>query len=110
MGNSVRFKYVFSDDYTPAYVNGVYGGIGPHGEMVMNFYLERRPVPREETYAIEGETLGDRLDTVPDDIRARFIRFIQAGVIMDLQTAKSIREWMNQHIAEAEKLQGESSE
>ncbi|MFC0297755.1 hypothetical protein [Geobacillus jurassicus] len=41
----VHFKYLFPDDYNPVYVNGAHGGISPQGEIVVNFYFERRPLP-----------------------------------------------------------------
>ena len=35
-----RFKYIFSHDNNPVYVNGAHGGVNPRGELVVNFYLQ----------------------------------------------------------------------
>ena len=43
----IVFKYIFNYAYNPVYVNGAHGGLSPRGELVMNFYLERPPLPEE---------------------------------------------------------------
>ena len=37
--NELTFKYIYTYDYNPDYVNGAHGGISPRGELVVNFYL-----------------------------------------------------------------------
>ena len=48
----MTFKYIFTYDYSPVYVNGAHGGISPRGELVMNFYLERQPLPNAISHEI----------------------------------------------------------
>src|SRR5665647_3901130 len=51
----LTFKYVFNYGYNPTYVNGAQGGFSPRGEMVINFYLERQPLPDAITHEITPE-------------------------------------------------------
>jgi hypothetical protein len=48
----VRFRYVFPDDYNPVYANGAYGGVTTQREIAIGFYVERYPVPNDETFPI----------------------------------------------------------
>lgn len=96
----VRIKYKFPEDYNPLYVNGAYGGPGPRGELVVNFYLERTPVPREETYSVtqDGRLSDNPVSRNPEDLQYQFIRFVQAGIVVNLQDAKRIHDWLGKHI------------
>ncbi|MBA7707990.1 hypothetical protein ES703_116877 [subsurface metagenome] len=105
--HTVEFKYKFPDDYNPKYVNGAYGGIGPRGELVVNFYLERQPIPKEETYEVTKKgVLGGLLDRTPEDLRSKIIRFIQTGVVLNLESAKIIHKWLGDHIKSLEQAKG----
>ncbi len=56
----IKFKYVFSYNYNPVYVNGAHGGISPRGELVVNFYLERPPLPNSIAHEInQNGTIGN---------------------------------------------------
>jgi len=57
----ITFKYVFNYGYNPTYVNGAQGGFSPRGEMVINFYLERQPLPEAISHEITPEgAIGKR--------------------------------------------------
>lgn len=106
MNESMRFKYVFEEDYNPKYANGAYGGVSPTGEIVVNFYLERLPVPKEDTYTRESDgRIGEFTKRIPQDINDLVIRYIQNGVILSLDHAKAIHTWLGEKIKEAEQLE-----
>ena len=110
MGKELNFKYKFSDSYNPVYVNGAHGGINPQKEIVMNFFLERLPLPKEETYEVdENGVLSGPKSVSPSDHSHNLIRFVETGVICNLETAKKIHAWLGQNIANLESLtqQGE---
>jgi len=111
MDYKIEFKYIFEDNYSPKYVNGVYGGVGPQGEIIMNFFLERQPIPRDEFYRIpetnqDPETNQELIKdgTNPEDIRNLFIRHIQSGILFDIQHAKIFQKWLTSVIDQHEKL------
>ena len=103
---SLKFKYIFSEDYNPIYVNGAHGGINPQGEIVANFYLERLALPDSQTQEINPNgRLGNVIGSEPTDLNRSFVRFVKNGVIMNLQTAKSIYAWLGNLIEQSEKAQ-----
>lgn len=103
---SVKFKYIFEKDYNPSYANGAYGGISPKGEIVVNFYFERMPIPYDVVHAFnEDGTLGDVVRVLPenDDPKQRmFVRYVSSGIIMNLRTAKEVYTWLGDCIKGAE--------
>lgn len=105
----IKCKYIFADDYNPVYINGAQGGINPLGEILINFYLERHPIPISQTYSVVGNSIGpEKEDEVePNDLKNSFVRFITNGVIMNYQTAKEIHKWLGKHIETLEQINTE---
>ena len=100
---TIQFQYVFPDNYNPVYCNGAYGGIATKGEIIMNFYLERMPVPKALTYEINDDgSLGNMLETEPDDFGKKVIRYVSSGVVLSEMSAKAIYEWLGRQICELE--------
>ena len=81
----VTIRYVTDGDYRPKYANGVYGGIGTRGEVVMNFFTEGFALPdtlpvcqieRDYTIAAAGQ------------LRTRFQAFVESLEIKRIQAGK----------------------
>ncbi len=108
MENSKKivFKYKFSEEYNPVYINGAFGGLSPNGEIILNFYLERKPVPYADNSILDlkGNTLKSE-SFEPEDFDDIIIRFISNGIVMNLETAKSICVFIQDKIKEAEDRQ-----
>ena len=105
--NKIEFKYIFEDDYNPKYANGAYGGIAPLGEIVLNFYVDRQPVPYSETREIsEGGEIGELIEIKPHDHKQKIVRYIQSGVILNLDSAKRIHKWLGEQVDKLEKDRG----
>jgi hypothetical protein len=101
----VSFKYIFSPDYNPVYANGAYGGPTSQGEIAVNFFVERQPVPIEDTWSISPD--GKLLEQVAREPKgeegtALIIRFVTGGVIMNLEVAKRVYAFLGRHIAQLE--------
>ena len=96
--NRIKFRYIFDKQYQPRYVNGAYGGINSRGEIVVNFFMERGPLPRYEVYEINDNQLGDLSESDPSDHDKTLIRFVDTGVILTLNGAEQIRNWLDAHI------------
>ena len=97
--SDIRFKYIFPKDYNPIYINGAYGGIGPRGELTVNFYLERSPVPKEEVRnLLKNGSIGEQVNVEPPDLQETIIRYIDTGIVMNYETAKIVHEWLGKHI------------
>lgn len=97
---NIKFKYVFDEQYTPTYISGGIGGVTPAKDIVLNFYFERHPIPYKETNKIleNGSMELVSRDPEVDTEELNFIRHIENGIVMNLNTAKSIRDYLNQQI------------
>ncbi|BDV43819.1 hypothetical protein GURASL_27420 [Geotalea uraniireducens] len=102
----VTFKYIFTYDYNPIYVNGAHGGVSPRGELVVNFYLERPPLPNEITHQINPNgTIGPETAVEPDDLGQSLVRFVPAGVVLNYQTARDFHNWLGEKLKELEAIE-----
>src|SRR5512135_998057 len=101
--NEIKFKYVFADNYNPAYVNGAHGGLTPRGELVVNFYLERLDLPSSITHEIlPNGALGNELSQDPADTNNSLVRFIESGIVLTYENARIIHTWLGERIKEME--------
>lgn len=102
-----RINFVFKEpsDYQKHYVNGVYGGVTPRGDIHCHFFFEYPVLPEKQLFAVspEGE-LGALLLTeieggvaidpnVPLD-EAVLTRDLKVGLIMKPDQAESIATWL----------------
>jgi len=102
----LTFKYVFNYGYNPSYVNGAQGGFSPRGEMVINFYLERQPLPDSITHEITPEgAIGRETGVEPNDLASSMVRFIDTGVVMSYENARVFHAWMGDKLREIEEIQ-----
>ncbi len=103
----LRFKYIFPEDYNPSYVNGVFGGASIQGEIVVNFTLERHPIPNSITHELEPDlSLGKEIRRDPDDYQKLLVRYVTSGVILNIRNARLIRDWLSEQIKLAEGIEG----
>ncbi|WP_105305268.1 DUF3467 domain-containing protein [Anaerolactibacter massiliensis] len=103
----INFKYKYAEDYNPVYVNGAYGGISTRNEILVNFYLERSPIPKETDHNINADgSLSEPIAIKPEDFEKTVIRYVSSGIVMNLETAKSINAWLSKNIEELENRRG----
>ena len=102
----MTFKYIFTYDYNPVYINGAHGGISPRGELVMNFYLERQPLPNAISHEITpAGTIGPETDVEPSDLGRSLVRQVINGVVLNYQTARELHYWLGEKVKEMEALE-----
>jgi hypothetical protein len=106
MEQTVKCKYIFERNYNPKYVNGAYGGISSRGEIIVNFYLERTPLPHSQTFTItDGLVTSEVLEEAePNDHAKSVVRVVESGVILDYANAKEIYRWLGEHLKNLEQL------
>lgn len=102
--DSIKYKYIFKDDYNPRYANGAYGGLTPRGEISINFFYERPALPKEQIHEMQDGNIGQLISNVPADNAATLVRVIENGVILNLQTAKQVVSWLQLKIETIEKV------
>ena len=102
----VTFKY--TEDYNPNYVSGVWGGIGPHGELICHFYLDRQGLPKKQHLELDQTTgVVATTTTDPDEHERKIIRFVTSGIIMNAETARSFHQWLGEKIPAIEAIEKE---
>jgi hypothetical protein len=107
--DEITFKYKFKEDYNPVYANGAYGGVNTKGEIIINFFTERYPIPYEVTYELLGNAVGKEIETVlsrdkSSEKRNLMLRVVETGIVMDLESAKALHAWLGQNIKIGENL------
>lgn len=91
--NTVKFKYIFDNDYNPKYANGAFGNATPNGEIVVHFYFERDALPYEQEFELKkGGFLGECIKREPEN--KKYIRYVQSGLILTREEAKGLGEWL----------------
>lgn len=104
--NEMTFKYIFTYDYNPVYVNGAHGGISPRGELVINFYLERQPLPNSISHEITpAGTIGPESEVEPSDLGRSLVRQVINGVVINHQTARELHFWLGEKLKELDAME-----
>jgi hypothetical protein len=73
--------------------------------MVINFYLERQPLPEAICHEITSEgAIGNETSVEPKDLAQSMVRFIDTGVVMSYENAKVFHAWMGEKLREVEEM------
>ena len=95
-GDEVSFKYEYAEQFKTIYANGVWGGPNAYGDIVMNLFVEKAKPPEESKHAIrEDGTLEEKSRVPSKDI---IVRELQVGIFLNLNVARSIKNWLDQKI------------
>jgi hypothetical protein len=101
---SVSFEYIKSNLFRVIRVDGVHGGVTPKANAIqMAFFNERQPIPKKEVYSIDMKH-GGLGEMKEKDSRHCIVREVEIETIMDVETAKVLRDWLNDKINQAEEL------
>jgi hypothetical protein len=104
--HEMTFKYLFSDDYSPAYINGAHGGLSPRGELVVNFYLERPPLPDSVTHEITpAGGIGTETAVEPAGHARTLVRQVTGGVVLNYETAAELHHWIGEKLKEMQAVE-----
>lgn len=95
----IDFYHVKSANYRTFFIDGIFGGLTSHGLLSCECFTERKSIPTRVRYSIKhnGE-MGDEIEREGD--QAGFLREIECGLIMNINTAKSLVVWLNKKIEE----------
>ncbi|MBN1150546.1 hypothetical protein JXA84_04920 [candidate division WOR-3 bacterium] len=98
----LKFFYKTNTAYKSHYINGVIGGLTPKGDLKLDFFSENFPVPNSVVHELlENNNLGKEIQR---ELSEGIIREIECGLVMNLETAKSINQWLTEKIKEIEKF------
>ena len=100
----VRFDYIKANQFRMIHVDGLFGGISPNSNIFMSLWSERWPIPKQTAHklskdgSIQGEILEERVS------RDAIVREIDVGVVMNINVAIQMREWLNDKIKAAQSI------
>ena len=97
------FKFVKASDFKTVTANGVFGGITVKGQLNMNFYVETIDLPK----VVQHQILDGVLNPIPIKVNlpqeASSLREVPFAINLDIDVAKSIVHWMQDHIDKYDK-------
>jgi|SRR5208337_3734960 len=98
----VKFDYIKSNFFRTARVDGAWAGTNGYLDLILSFYSERSPIPRQTVHVLSDQhTLGEEIlsERVTRDA---VVREIEISVSMNLDVAKSLQTLLNSQIAALE--------
>ncbi len=101
------FHYIKSPDYRNIYVDGAHGGISPKGMFCINLFNERHAIPTLEVYDVEADKTTKLKNS---ESKGGYIRNVEATLILDYNTMKSLKSWISEKLDNYDKLIEKSKE
>jgi hypothetical protein len=102
--NELVFKFLNSPQYRTLHVDGAFGGVTSRGLINLSLYSEHPYIPSKVTYQFNQNGTSQELRREPEIPDASVIREIEVSAILDLQVAKSIRDWLDGNIKILEQI------
>lgn len=100
-----RGEYRYSNNFKIEYANGILGNITGMGkDIIINFYFEKPQYPTKFTLHTQEEGI---LNEIYEGITLDVVREVLGGVVLNIDTAKSLYEWLGRNIEEAERMKKE---
>jgi hypothetical protein len=103
-GSIIRYNFIKSNHFRVVLAEGAYGGISPTGHIRMAVFNERFPLPQQTEHSISAD--GKIGQEIPGSRVARdgIVREIEVELVMDIEHAKQLQEWLGAKIAELSKV------
>lgn len=100
VGPKVQIHYLKSQLFRVIHAEGLLGSPSPHGKIFFALFNERSAIPRNMTHLVKSDgSLGEILEV---ESRGGIVREMEVGVIMDLEDAVRVRDWLSVRITELE--------
>ncbi len=102
--DTLGIHYLKSSLYRTVHADGAYGGVTPKGLLDVSFYSERRPIP---SYVVHHVQPNGSLGTEIRENRISkdgIIRDLEVGIMLDLDTGRSLLAWLQLKVAELERI------
>lgn len=96
---TIRISYLKSSGFRQLHVDGIIGGLTPHGLMHIATFCERPAIPNVTVHKVINSMLGP-IDTTEG--REGTVREIDADLFMTLNTARSLHQWLGEKLTEAD--------
>lgn len=105
----VKFDYIKSQYFRVIHADGAIGSVTPAGLIHFALYNERFAIPRQVTHLLEPDgTLGERLHE-ETEARDAVVREMDVDIVVSVEVAESLRNWLEDKIKEAKELQAKAT-
>lgn len=98
---SLKFIYSKTPSYRTYNVDGVFGGLNKKNRIFLEVFSEKQPIPESVTHEISNEGIIGK-EITKTYSKATILREIEAGIYMDIATAKVIADWLYSKIKDSE--------
>ncbi len=89
----ISISYKKDERYKTSTISGVWGGIAPNGMIHCDFFMEKAHIPESTDIDINEKT-GKVSDNVDEKQIKEYIRNIEFGMIVSVETAELIGHWL----------------
>jgi hypothetical protein len=100
----VEIIFEKSPQYRVIHADGAWGGLTAQLGLHLGFYSEFRQPPESITYSLEKDQPIEKVRTG----REAVVRHVEVEVAFSLQTAQSLRDWLDTKLKEAERALNDS--
>jgi hypothetical protein len=100
----IRFDFIKSNFFRVLHVDGIYGGLPPGGGhfIEMAVWNERWPIPKQVVYELNPDrSVGKEIEKHSRDA---IVREVEAQLIIDIEVAKKVRDWLTTRINDYDEL------
>jgi hypothetical protein len=103
---SIEIQFTKSALHRTIHSDGAWGGITPTGNIRVGFYTEAQVLPNSVTYSVGAKRLEETSRTPNTEAsRGMLLREIEVEIIMSLAAAQALRNWLDDKLKEALRLQ-----
>ncbi len=90
---TINVKYKKSKEFKKVPVTGVWGGPGPNGDIICNFFVEENDIPESIEVRINMKT-GEHSEVQHHEGKNATVRELQVALVMRPDIAKVIGKWL----------------
>jgi hypothetical protein len=109
----ISYEYIKSSQFRVIHCSGAVGGPTPQGFLAMTVFSERTPIPKSVVHEIlqtgEHQTLGPEVVAERKSKRG-IIREAEMTVLLSLDNATALRDWLNKSIETMQEIQQSTSQ
>jgi len=95
---SIKVHYRSGQAYRSIHAGGAHGGALPSGDIFMGIFSERTNFPDCSVIELEREASGYSGKEIVK-IEQGLVREMEVGVFMNINVARSLRQWLDEKIA-----------
>ena len=95
----ISFELLKSNLFRVIHCDGIFGGVNPKGNQIrMTFFGERWPIPKKMVHRISDA--GNLEEEIKErrEVKNSVVRELEAEIVMDLETAISVHEWLGNQL------------